>query len=253
MSDEKPRARLFVNGQLAAGAVIELGSAQAHYLRTVLRGAVGDALALFNGVDGEWLGRIETLARGSATVTLVERRREQAGGPDLWLCFAPLKKSATDFVVAKATELGVSAIQPVTTRHSETARVNLDRLRAIAIEAAEQTERLDIPAVLAPVPLATLLEGWPADRVLLVAAERGESRPVAAVVPELAGRPAAVLIGPEGGFAKSELDGLRDLPFVHAVGLGPRILRADTAALAALTCWQAVAGDWRGRPSGRSD
>ena len=189
----------------------------------------------------------------SAKVDVTARRRMQSGCPDLWLCFAPLKKSATDFVVAKATELGVSAIQPVTTRYSETARVNLDRLRATAIEAAEQTERLDIPAILAPVALPALIAEWPTDRVLLVGAEFGASRPIAELVPEIAGRPAAILVGPEGGFEKSELDGLRELPFVHAVGLGPRILRADTAALAALTCWQALAGDWRGLPPGRSN
>ena len=253
MTDEKPRTRLYVNGELIQGASLDLEAGQAHYLKNVLRGSVGDALALFNGLDGEWLGRISSLSRGAATVTLEKLRREQISGPDLWLCFAPLKKSATDFVVSKAAELGVSAIQPVTTRHSETVRVNLDRLRATAIEAAEQSERLDVPPILAPVTLATLIADWPDDRVLLVAAESGDSRPIAEIVPETAGRPAAVLVGPEGGFAKSELDGLRELPFVHAVGLGPRILRADTAALAALTCWQAVAGDWRGRPSGRAE
>lgn len=253
MSDQKLRARLYVNAELADGASVDLAAGQAHYLRNVLRCSTGDAVALFNGADGEWRGSIASLSRGAASVDLTERRRGQETGPDLWLCFAPLKKSATDFVVAKATELGVSALQPVTTRHSDTARVNLDRLRSIAIEAAEQTERLDIPAVLGPVTLPALLSGWPTDRVLLVAAELGASRPIAEAVADIAGRPAAILIGPEGGFAQSELDGLRDLPFVRPVGLGPRILRADTAALAALTCWQAVAGDWRGRPPGRAD
>ena len=253
MKDQKPRARLYVNGELSEGAERELEAGQAHYLKNVLRGSVGDALALFNGLDGEWLGRISALSRGAATVTLETCLRVQNAGPDLWLCFAPLKKSATDFVIAKATELGVSAIQPVTTRHSETARVNLDRLRATAIEAAEQTERLDVPPILAPVTLEALISDWPDDRTLLVAAESGGSRPITEAVPDIAGQPAAVLVGPEGGFTKSELDGLRELPFVHAVGLGPRILRADTAALAALTCWQALAGDWRERPPGRSD
>ena len=253
MTDEKPRARLYVNADLSGGARIDLVAGQAHYLRNVLRCSAGDAVALFNGADGEWAGHIATLSRGAAIVDVTARRRVQSGCPDLWLCFAPLKKAATDFIVVKATELGVSAIQPVTTRHSETARVNLDRLRATTIEAAEQTERLDIPVILAPVSLLELIADWPDDRVLLVGAEFGACRPIAEVVPEVAGRPAAILIGPEGGFAKSELDGLRELPFVRAVGLGPRILRADTAALAALTCWQAVAGDWRERPSGRSD
>ena len=253
MRDEKPRARLYVNAELSGGAPVELSAGQAHYLRNVLRCAPAEAVALFNGADGEWLARIVALSRGAARVELEAKCRDQSACPDLWLCFAPLKKAATDFVVAKATELGVSAIQPVTTRHSETARVNLDRLRATAIEAAEQTERLDVPAILAPLPLPALVADWPADRALLVGAEFGDSRPIAETAAEIAGRPAAILVGPEGGFAKSELDGLRELPFVHPVGLGPRILRADTAALAALSCWQAVAGDWRGRPPGRSD
>lgn len=253
MTDQKPRARLYVNGHLSAGGEIDLAAGQAHYLRNVMRCSVGDAVLLFNGADGEWLGQLATLTRGAAKVDVTAQRRMQTGCPDLWLCFAPLKKSATDFVVAKATELGVSAIQPVTTRHSETARVNLDRLRATIIEAAEQTERLDIPAILAPVALPALIADWPEDRVLLVGAEFGASRPIAEVVPEIVGRPAAILVGPEGGFAKSELDGLRELPFVHPVGLGPRVLRADTAALAALACWQAVAGDWQDRAPGWSE
>ena len=252
MDDQKPRARLYVNEELPGDGELRLAAAQAHYLRNVLRAAVGDPVALFNGRDGEWLGRIATLARSEAVVAIGPRRRAQAGCADLWLCFAPLKKTATDFVVAKATELGVAAIQPVTTRHSGTVRINRDRLRATAIEAAEQTERLDVPEIRPAATLQALLDRWPAGRALLVAAESGESRPIADIVPEIAGRPVAVLVGPEGGFAKSELDGLRELPFVRAVGLGPRILRADTAALAALTCWQAVAGDWRRRPPGRS-
>ena len=253
MAVQKPRARLYVNAELAGGVPVELAAGQAHYLRNVLRCSTGDAVTLFNGADGEWSGRIATVSRGAASVDLVEQRRVQESCPDLWLCFAPLKKSATDFVVGKATELGVSALQPVTTRHCDTARVNLDRLRTIAIEAAEQTERLDIPAVLGPVALTALLSDWPAGRVLLVAAESGASRPIAEAIGDFVGRPAAILVGPEGGFAQSELDGLRDLSFVQPVGLGPRILRADTAALAALSCWQAVAGDWQGRPPGRAD
>ncbi|MEE8270361.1 MAG: 16S rRNA (uracil(1498)-N(3))-methyltransferase [Alphaproteobacteria bacterium] len=248
---DRPRARLFVAAALADGVAVALAGDRAHHLRTVLRLAPGDTVALFNGADGEWAARIETLDKGAASLSVVRRRRAQAAGTDLWLCFAPLKKAATGFVVEKATELGASVLLPVLTRRTSTARVNIDRLGANAVAAAEQCERLDVPAVRPPVALAVLLAGWPADRALLLCAEAGPAPPVADLAPRLAGRPAAILVGPEGGFAKSELDGLGKLPFVHAVGLGPRILRADTAALAALACWQALAGDGRGRPPDR--
>ncbi|HEX9836481.1 MAG TPA: 16S rRNA (uracil(1498)-N(3))-methyltransferase, partial [Alphaproteobacteria bacterium] len=177
----------------------------------------------------------------------------QLASPDLWLVFAPVKRARIDFVAAKATELGVSALRPVLTRHTAVERVNVERLRANAIEAAEQCDRLDVPEVAAPVALDALIEDWPAGRRLMLCDESGAAPPVAAALAPFAAAPAApwaVLTGPEGGFAGSELDALKKREFVTAVSLGPRTLRADTAALAALSCWQALVGDWRAPPSG---
>ncbi len=242
-----PETRLYVAAALAEGAPAGLDHGQAHHLRTVLRLGPGAVVALFNGRDGEWLGRIEALGKSGGTVTVLRRTRPHMAGPDVWLCFAPIKRLRIDWLVEKATELGAAVLQPVFTRHTDAARVNLDRLRAHAVEAAEQCERLDVPEVREPVALAALVGDWPAGRALVVAAEAGPAQPIAEAVSALAGRPAALLVGPEGGFAKVELDGLLKLPFVHAIGLGPRVLRADTAALAALACWQALAGDGRDR------
>lgn len=249
MSDHPPAARLYVEDSLAQEQSVTLDGDRAHYLRNVLRLESGASVALFNGRDGEWQGRIDTVGKRGATVIVGQQRRAQRAEPDLWLCFAPIKKARIDFVAEKATELGVSALQPVFTRHTAMTRVNLDRLRANAAEAAEQTERLSVPAVREPVGLDDLLKTWPAGRRLLLADEAGGGQPLATALTGLdetaRNSPWAILIGPEGGFARAELDALRKLPFVTAVGLGPRILRADTAALAALACWQALLGDWQ--------
>lgn len=241
--------RLFLDAELAAGSAVGLDADRAHYLRDVLRLGAGREVRLFNGRDGEWRAVVDTVGKRAVTLRLVARSRAPAPEPDLWLCFAPVKKARLDFIAEKATELGVSVLQPVMTARTIVERVNLDRLRANAIEAAEQTERLSVPEVRAPVALDKLLSAWPADRHLLLADETGGGRPVADVLATLdaAARaaPWAVLTGPEGGFARAELDAMDRLPTVHAVGLGPRILRADTAALAALAIWQAMIGDWR--------
>jgi 16S rRNA (uracil1498-N3)-methyltransferase len=232
-----PSIRLHVAAPLAVGAEVAATPQQAHYLGTVMRRAAGDPVLVFNGRDGEWLASIATMRRDRATLAVESRTRPQAAEPDLWLAFAPLKRDATDLVAEKATELGVAALLPVVTERTNTARVNRDRLVAIATEAAEQCERLTVPAVAAPVPLATLLRDWPPARTLFVAAER---RPV----PNLtaAPGPAGLLIGPEGGFTDRELDLLRRHPFVHPVSLGPRILRAETAAIVGLALLQASSG-----------
>ena len=178
------------------------------------------------------------------------RRGRRAAEPDIWLLFAPIKRAPLDFLVQKAVELGVSRLRPVITRHTDVSRVNTDRLRSIVVEAAEQCERLTLPEVVEPVSLDAALADWPAGRRLLVCAESGPVRPIAEVLGEAAiGNrtvgASALLIGPEGGFTTSELDAFGNLPFVTAVGLGPRVLRAETAAIAALACWQSVLGDWR--------
>lgn len=255
----QPRTRLFVAAELVRGGAIDLDSGQAHYLINVLRLKTNGEIHLFNGRDGEWRGRIAAMSRGRCRVALDDRVRPQRPEPDLWLLFAPLKRARTDYLAEKATELGAAALWPVFTRRTQAERINLDRLRANAIEAAEQSERLSVPQVRAPAKLADALASWPAGRRLLFCDESGGGAPIAealaahrdvtiAAAGESSAAPWAVLVGPEGGFARDELDALRKLPFVTAAGLGPRILRADTAALAALVCVQALIGDWRAAP-----
>jgi 16S rRNA (uracil1498-N3)-methyltransferase len=226
-----------------------LSEAQAHYLRHVMRRADGTELRLFNGRDGEWRATLALHGKKAAAALVAERTRVQTAEPDLWLCFAPIKRARIDYVAEKATELGVAVLQPMLTRHTAVERVNVERLRANAIEAAEQTERLSVPEVRAPIGLARLLAQWPAGRRLLMCDETGGGPPIAPTLASLdkAARaaPWAIVVGPEGGFAEAELAALRRIKDVVAVGLGPRILRADTAALAALACWQAMVGDWQ--------
>lgn len=262
MTKDKIATRLFVEEELSAGRVLGLDHARAHFLRSVLRLSPGARLAVFNARDGEWLARIDGLGKGWASLAVQDQRRAPEREADLWLVFAPIKRARLDFLAEKATELGVSVLQPVYTRYTDVSRVNVERLSANAREAAEQCERLSVPDVRAPLSLDELLSGWPSERRLLLCAEAGPARPVAEAlaaiaVPdgrrEIAEAPWAVMTGPEGGFHGSELDALRKLPFVTSVGLGPRVLRSDTAALAALACWQAWLGDGQRRPPGRTD
>src|SRR5690348_3533258 len=214
------KARLYRTDGLVAGASILLTDAQAHYLKTVLRLEPGATLALFNGRDGEWVARIDGFAKRASTLTVLERRRPQEPDSDLWLLFAPLKRARIDFLVEKATELGVSHLYPVVTRRTVAERVNLERLRAHAIEAAEQTERLSVPILAEPAPLDHIIARWPAGRRLLLCDESGSAPPIAAALGESRAESWAVLVGPEGGFAETELDALRKLAFVSPVGLG---------------------------------
>lgn len=250
--------RLHVAPDLAAGTTITIDGDQAHYLSRVMRLGPGDAVRVFNGRDGEFAATISEAGKSAVRAELAEKTREQAATPDLWLMFAPLKKDRTDFVVEKAVELGVSEIRPVITERTNADSVRVDRLGRIAIEAAEQTERLDVPPVREAQKLWSALEGWVGNRTLIFADEAGDetgrpwggdagrAQPLDAVLRGLMDGPAAILIGPEGGFTAAERTRLRGLPFVKAVGLGPRILRAETAAVAALAIWQAIRGDWRG-------
>jgi 16S rRNA (uracil1498-N3)-methyltransferase len=242
-------SRLFVEADLAAGVEAPLAEAQVHYLRHVMRRPDGAPLRLFNGRDGEWQATLAGRGKRSAVAEVTICIRPQAAEPDVWLCFAPVKRARIDYIAEKATELGAAVLQPVVTRHTAVERVNVERLRANAVEAAEQTERLCVPEVRPPVDLARLLAGWPQGRHLLMCDETGGGPPIAEALTGLnaAARaaPWAIVIGPEGGFAAEELAALRRIRDVMAVGLGPRILRADTAALAALACWQALVGDWR--------
>ena len=259
MSDTLPRLpklRLFVETDLGNGAAVSLGREQTHYLAHVMRATPGDEVALFNGRDGEWAARIASLGKRGAELVVVRAIRPQVAEPDIWLAFAPIKRGRIDWIAAKATELGVARLLPVITARTQMSRVNVDRLAANAVEAAEQCERMTVPPVDAPVPLATLLGAWPRNRILYVGDETGHGRPLAAALsaeaPVGSGVSAArgVLVGPEGGFAPDELDALDDLPFVSKISLGPRVMRADTAAIAALAVIQAVVGDWRSARGG---
>ena len=246
-------ARLYVEADLGTGGRIRLDAGQQHYLKNVLRLEPGARLVLFNGRHGEWSGRLARFDRHGGEADLEEQRRPQQTEPDLWLVFAPLKRARIDYLVEKATELGASRLVPVHTRHTILSRLNADRLSAHAREAAEQTERLSLPALAPMLPLATVLDGWDAERALLVCDETGAGPSLAEVLADFPAGPAAILTGPEGGFAPDELERLRAAPFVRAASLGPRVLRADTAALAALAVFQAVRGDWgSARPSWRS-
>lgn len=241
--------RLFVDQALTAGATVALDRARAHYLSGVLRRKPGDEVVLFNGRDGAYRATIVETGRSTASLRVEAQSAPQAPSPDVWLLFAPLKHGRIDFLVEKATELGVGRLMPVLTRHSQAERVNVARLRARAIEAAEQCERLDVPEVAAPAALGRVLERWPAERPLLVCDEAG-GEPIADVVESLraagkSGAPLALLVGPEGGLAELDRRTLAAGPAHRRVSLGPRILRAETAALAALACLQAALGDWR--------
>ena len=242
---ERSGPRLYVTADLGEGRIIEMPAGQAHYLKNVMRLAPGAAVSLFNGRDGEWSARIASFGRGACSASVETRLRPQAAEPDVWLLFAPIKRAPLDFLVQKAVELGVSRLRPVITGHTDVSRVNTERLRANVIEAAEQCGRLSLPEVEEPLAFAAALAGWPAGRRLLVCAESGPARPMGEALAEAPAGDFALMTGPEGGFTTSELDGLRKLPFVTPIRLGPRILRAETAAVAALACWQSVLGDWR--------
>ncbi len=250
--DEKIAARLYCTVDLAGvGARVHLDGDQAHYLRAVLRLGPDDGVALFNGRHGEWVAKIDALGKSGAALTLRSQIRAQTDEGDLWLLFAPIKRQRIDWLVEKATELGVSRLVPVITARTIIGRVNLDRLQAHAREAAEQTERLTVPCVEPPIGLAPCLAALPADRTLLHCAERADVPSLGTAIARLhaAGQSRwAVLIGPEGGFTPDEMDLIARYRTVHPVSLGPRILRAETAALAALTMVQGLVGDWdRGR------
>jgi 16S rRNA (uracil1498-N3)-methyltransferase len=227
--------RLFVSHPLAAGQGFMLEADQAHYLGNVMRRAAGDTVCLFNGVDGEWSARIETIRKDRCLVVPERQSRAQAAEQQITLVFAPLKRDATHLVVEKATELGATRLLPVLTERTNTQRLNLDRLTAIAREAAEQCERLSVPEIAEPQPLYALLAGWNPAEILHAAIERS-----GAALPQAAPGPLALLIGPEGGFTPSELELLRRTAFVRAAGLGPRVLRAETAAIVGLALLQSA-------------
>ena len=243
MRENYTLTRLYVEIALSEGDTVELSKEQAHYLGKVLRKGEGDAVRLFNGSDGEWRAEVSAVSKRAATLIIKERLRALKPCPDITLCFAPIRKHRTAFIIEKATELGVRKLQPVITARTQFPKFNVEKARLQAIEAAEQTERLDIPEIVTPQKLSQMIENWDDDRTIIFADEAGDVFPALNVLSTLNG-PAAILIGPEGGFTLQERELLRSQSFVKPVSLGPRILRADTAALSLLTLWQAVQGDW---------
>lgn len=234
--------RLFVAGPLAAGTSVALEGNQAHYLARVMRAAEGDTVVLCDDLTGEWAARVASVGKRDVVLEPVERLREREQVPDVWLCAALLKKDRFDLVLEKATELGVRRILPLLTRRCVADRLNPERARAVMTEAAEQCARTALPELAEPVKLEALLRHWPADRALFFADEQGGGAAREAFAAHTG--PAALLVGPEGGFDDGERAAVRALPQARAIGLGPRILRGETAALASIALWMGIAGDW---------
>lgn len=236
----KSLPRLFVRQPLSEGAAVELAAGQANYLGNVLRLGVGAELLAFDGLSGEWLARISEAAKKRMVLSVERKTREAESIPDVWLAFAPVKRAQTDWLVEKATELGAARLVPVMTHRTVAERVRLDRLESIAIEAAEQCGRTRVPEIVEPMKLARFIEELDPARNLYFADETG-GEPLVSALRE---GPAAILVGPEGGFTDEERAFVRGSR-ASAISLGPRILRAETAALAALSAYMALVGDWR--------
>lgn len=238
----KSAPRLFVAESLSAGASVRIEGNPAHYLARVMRVAAGDIVILCDDVTGEWAARVVDAGKRDVVLDVADHLREREAVPDLWLCPALLKKDRFDLILEKATELGAARIQPLLTRRCVADKLNLDRARAITTEAAEQCARTALPQLAEPVKLDALLAGWPEDRALFFADENG-GEPAAQAFTAHQG-PAAILTGPEGGFDEAERAAIRAHPAARPITLGPRILRGETAAIAALALWMGTAGDW---------
>ncbi|WP_262695829.1 16S rRNA (uracil(1498)-N(3))-methyltransferase [Kordiimonas aquimaris] len=245
--NDKANIRLYIEESLSQGMSITFDKDQSHYLANVMRSKLGSEIAIFNGQDGEWIGEITDIQKRAVTLQLNERRREQATEPDVWLVFAPIKKARIDFIAQKATELGASLLLPIYTRRTIVDRVKTDRLHANAVEAAEQCERLTVPTIGEPVKFEKLMADWPADRRIMFCDETLSGKPAHTALSnftKVPKEPWAIFIGPEGGFDDSERSFLHNHKNAVPVSLGPRIMRADTAAMAALSLWQSALGDW---------
>ncbi len=240
------RYRLFVQAELGEGSIIRCEPAQTHYLLTVLRLKAGAVVGVFNGINGEWEGELLLQGRKSASIRVNSRIRDQVPTSDLMYLFAPLKRARLDYMVQKATEMGASVLQPVITQYTNVYRLKMERMRLNTIEAAEQCNLLSIPEVREPAGLEEILENWPAGRCLIYCDEKAERKSAIKCLETIKPGPLALLIGPEGGFSERENETLRSKPFVVPISLGPRIMRADTAAVAALALVQATLGDWPG-------
>ena len=243
-----PKIRLYIDDNIETEQIITLNEKQSHYLVKVMRLNISDLVLLFNGRDGEWISEIKSFEKKLVVLKLVKCIRIQEEQTNLWLAFAPIKRGRIDLIAEKATELGVSRLIPVITAHTQTTKVNTARLRANANEAAEQCNRLTVPEIIEPISLKNFLSSWPLGRILLVADETGGGAPILDIIGR-SGRKEntayTLLVGPEGGFSSEELDELSKLPFVTKIDLGPRVLRAETAVVAAISVIQAVSGDWQ--------
>ena len=239
------KIRLYVEHPLGAGQSIPLEKEQAHYLFGVMRLRPGGAVALFNGRDGEWQAEVTEAGKRSGVLTCLEQSKPLQMPPDLWLIFAPIKKARTDFIVEKAAEMGAARILPVGTDYTNSERIRQDRLQAHAVEAAEQCGGTYVPEVGELQKLSRLLDDWPADRQLMFCDEAEVGNALQLAAQDHKDAPWAIVIGPEGGFSDKERSRLHAMEQAHVVSLGPRILRADTAAVAAMTLWQQTLGDWQ--------
>jgi 16S rRNA (uracil1498-N3)-methyltransferase len=246
-SSTKINTRLYINAPLPGNGSIVLDKDQSHYLANVMRVKIGTPVALFNGSDGEWACEIDVIEKRAVTLKVTTQTRAQTPEPDVWLVFAPIKKARIDFMAQKATELGASHLLPIYTRRTIVDRVKIDRLHANAAEAAEQCERVTVPTIGEPVKFTQLMKNWPEERHIMFCDETLSGEAAHEALKKLSAppkKPWAIFIGPEGGFDDSERDLLKAHPSTVAVSLGPRVLRADTAAMAALSLWQSTLGDW---------
>lgn len=243
MSIKNPKTRLYCDAELKPGTIILIEQNQGHYLVNVLRVKMGEYISVFNGAQGEWAAEITKVGKGKAVITVRENVANQTFEQDLWYLFAPIKKARIDYMMQKATELGVNLIRPVITSRTNLERLKPEKLYANVIEAAEQCGRMSVPEIADQIPLKNLLDGWPEDRVIIFCDEAGEAVSIKDI--KVKSEKWAILIGPEGGFTPDEREIIRDHKNTVAVTLGPRILRADTAAVAALSLWQSNFGDWK--------
>ncbi|PIR37581.1 MAG: 16S rRNA (uracil(1498)-N(3))-methyltransferase [Alphaproteobacteria bacterium CG11_big_fil_rev_8_21_14_0_20_39_49] len=244
-----PKIRIYIDNKLEQNGFVELAKEQAHYLCNVMRQKQGDEISVFNAKDGEWQAAITAISKKNCSVQAKKQTRPQNDEPDIWLCFAPVKNAPINNLVQKATELGASRLIPVQTQRTVVSRVNTDRLRLIAIEAAEQSGRLTVPQIDEPVQLDKLLDRWGEDRGLILCDESGGGKPFAKALKDAKFNKYAIIIGPEGGFTQSEFEIMKNKPYVIGVGMGPRILRADTAAIVALASFMNILGDWDEQPN----
>ena len=245
---KKSRTRIYTEKKLILGDIVEISSAKFHHVSRVLRIKKGDIVSLFNCLDGEFLAEVVFLKKRSCDAKIIKRIRKEELQNDIWILFAPIKKIRLDFLIQKVTELGVSGIFPVFTRNTIVSRVSQQRMKTYAISASEQTDRLSVPEIFSSAKLTKVIDRWPQGRKLLVCDETGNGK---SMIETLSMKTFdnvsqwAILIGPEGGFEKTEIEFLANQNFVTLVSLGPRLLRADTAAIASLSCWQSVRGDWK--------